>query len=166
MGRPLSVFWPCVVRVYCPYLLSAFVAAAVVRVYCPCLWRRHPGFHRRGDPSGGTSKRSTGRSSFGCRKRDDGPTTLQHTARVVPSGAASAMTARPRFNAPRGHILRPCLPSLIERGCDAHHDMRVPAPLGHPALFGCTSVCPSFARRYQPRRRLRFTPKSSGRNSR
>ena len=160
--RPLSIVWPCLlaVPVGCacwPCLLSVPVGRArgggtflsFGRACWPCLLsvplvrargggtpgstgaavprvppaRRYPGFHQRGDPSGGTSRHRAGRSS----------------------GSA--------------------VPNLIEQGCDAHHDMRTPAPPGHPALFGCASVCPCFALRHQLRRRQRFTPKSSGRNS-
>ena len=77
-------------------------------------------------------------------------------------------TRRPPDHTPThraGRSSGSAVPNLIEQGCDAHHDMRTPAPLGHPALFGCASVCPCFALRHQLRRRLRFTPKSSGRNS-
>ena len=134
-GRYLSIFRPCLLavpvgHVCCLCLLSALVAAApfyrlavpvgcacwpcllsvplvrargggtflsfgracclcllamsVVCVCCPRSWGRYPGFHQRGDPSGGTSRRRAGRSSFGCRKRDDRPTTLQRTARADP----------------------------------------------------------------------------------
>ena len=77
-------------------------------------------------------------------------------------------TRRPPDHTPThraGRSSGSAVPNLIEQGCDAHHDMRTPAPLGHPALFGCASVCPCFALRHQLRRRQRFTPKSSGRNS-
>ena len=151
MGRPLSVFrprlcllamsvgcvcWSCLLSVPVvrargggPFLsfgracCLCLLAMSVVCACWPRSWGRYPGFHQRGDPSGGTSRRRAGRSS----------------------GSA--------------------VPNLIEQGCDAHHDMRTPAPLGHPALFGCASVCPCFALRHQLRRRQRFTPKSSGRNS-
>ena len=175
MGRPLSVFWLCLLSVpvghVCYlYLLSALVAAvpfylsaAPVGCACwPCLLSV-PLVRARGGGTPGS------------------------TGAAVPRGPPARRSLGWHIKAPRGQILlrvpqtrRPpdhtpthragrssgsAVPNLIEQGCDAHHDMRTPAPLGHPDLFGCASVCPCFALRHQLRRRLRFTPKSSGRNS-
>ncbi len=188
MGRPLSVFWLCLLAVsvgcVCYLCLLAALVGAVpfylsaVPVGCacwPCLLSV-PLVRARGGGTPGSTGAAIPRVAHQGAARAD-----------PPSGAANATTARPHSNAPRGQILlrvpqtrRPpdhtpthragrssgsAVPNLIEQGCDAHHDMRTPAPLGHPALFGCASVCPCFALRHQLRRRLRFTPKSSGRNS-
>ena len=189
MGRPLSVFrprlclvfalvaaapfyhlavpvgcacWPCLLSV--PLVRArgggtflsfgracclCLLAMSVVCVCCPRSWRRHPGFHRRGGTPASTSaaipRVPPARRHPGFHQRGD------------PSGGTSRRRA--------GRSSGSAVPNLIEQGCDAHHDMRTPAPLGHPALFGCASVCPCFALRHQLRRRLRFTSKSSGRNS-
>lgn len=188
MGRPLSVCWLCLLsvsvgHVCCLYLLSALVAAvpfylsaapvgcacwlcllamSVVCASCPRSWRRYPGFHRRGGTPGSAGaavpRLPPARRSLGWHiEAPRGQILLR-----VPQ------TRRPPDHTPThraGRSSGSAVPNLIEQGCDAHHDMRTPAPPGHPALFGCASVCPCFALRHQLRRRQRFTPKSSGRNS-
>ena len=162
MGRPLSVFWLCLlaVSVGCVCylcLLAALVGAVpfylsavpVGRVCCLCLLSALVGAVPRLPPA----RRSLGWHIEAPRR--------QILLRVP-------QTRRPPDHTPThraGRSSGSAVPNLIEQGCDAHHDMRTPAPLGHPALFGCASVCPCFALRHQLRRRQRFTPKSSGRNS-
>ena len=161
--RYLSIFRPRLLavpvgHVCCLCLLSALVAA-VPRVP-PA--RRYPGFRRRGGTPASTSaavpRLPPARRSLGWHiEAPRGQILLR-----VPQ------TRRPPDHTPThraGRSSGSAVPNLIEQGCDAHHDMRTPAPPGHPALFGCASVCPCFALRHQLRRRQRFTPKSSGRNS-
>ena len=174
-GRYLSIFRPCLLvvpvgHVCCLCLLSALVATApfyrlavpvgcacwpcllsvsVGHVCCLCLLAALVGAVPRLPPA----RRSLGWHIEAPRR--------QILLRVP-------QTRRPPDHTPThraGRSSGSAVPNLIEQGCDAHHDMRTPAPLGHPALFGCASVCPCFALRHQLRRRQRFTPKSSGRNS-
>ena len=138
------------------------LAMSVVCASCPRSWRRYPGFHRRGGTPGSAGaavpRLPPARRSLGWHiEAPRGQILLR-----VPQ------TRRPPDHTPThraGRSSGSAVPNLIEQGCDAHHDMRTPAPPGHPALFGCASVCPCFALRHQLRRRQRFTPKSSGRNS-
>ena len=175
MGRPLSVCWLCLLsvsvgHVCCLYLLSALVAAVpfylsaapVVCACWPCLLSvplvRARGGGTPGSTGAAVPRLPPARRSLGWHiEAPRGQILLR-----VPQ------TRRPPDHTPThraGRSSGSAVPNLIEQGCDAHHDMRTPAPPGHPALFGCASVCPCFALRHQLRRRQRFTPKSSGRNS-
>lgn len=148
--RPLSIVWPC--------LLAVPVGCAC----WPCLLSvplvRARGGGTPGSTGAAVPRVPPARRSLGWHiEAPRGQILLR-----VPQ------TRRPPDHTPThraGRSSGSAVPNLIEQGCDAHHDMRTPAPPGHPALFGCASVCPCFALRHQLRRRQRFTPKSSGRNS-